>query len=127
MIAGSGTVANPTRPIDHLPGEKSSCASRPVLETRVLGALGEKERTVPDTYPLTLDTLTADCNQKTSRLQQWRARHPRSMAFDAVAVPVGAGAGVLRRGNKKTARARFVNSIRSRTICAFQEAGRPYL
>jgi uncharacterized protein YceH (UPF0502 family) len=27
----------------------------------------EKERTVPDTYPLTLNSLTAGCNQKTSR------------------------------------------------------------
>ena len=37
------------------------------LETRVLGVLLEKERTVPDTYPLTLNTLIAGCNQKTSR------------------------------------------------------------
>jgi len=38
-----------------------------LLETRVLGVLLEKERTVPDTYPLTLNTLIAGCNQKTSR------------------------------------------------------------
>jgi uncharacterized protein YceH (UPF0502 family) len=38
-----------------------------LLETRVLGALAEKERTVPDTYPLTLNALLAGCNQKTSR------------------------------------------------------------
>jgi uncharacterized protein len=38
-----------------------------LLETRVLGVLVEKERTVPDTYPLTLNALTAGCNQKTSR------------------------------------------------------------
>src|SRR6185436_19210769 len=38
-----------------------------LLETRVLGVLLEKERTVPDTYPLTLNSLTAGCNQKTSR------------------------------------------------------------
>ncbi|HET7595621.1 MAG TPA: DUF480 domain-containing protein, partial [Burkholderiales bacterium] len=37
------------------------------LETRVLGVLAEKERTVPDTYPLTLNALVAGCNQKTSR------------------------------------------------------------
>jgi uncharacterized protein YceH (UPF0502 family) len=37
------------------------------LETRVLGVLAEKERTVPDTYPLTLNALLAGCNQKTSR------------------------------------------------------------
>ena len=37
------------------------------LETRVLGVLAEKERTVPDTYPLSLNALVAGCNQKTSR------------------------------------------------------------
>ena len=36
-------------------------------ETRVLGVLIEKQRTVPDTYPLTLNSLVAGCNQKTSR------------------------------------------------------------
>jgi uncharacterized protein YceH (UPF0502 family) len=38
-----------------------------LLETRVLGVLAEKQRTVPDTYPLTLNTLVSGCNQKTSR------------------------------------------------------------
>ncbi len=38
-----------------------------LLETRVLGVLAEKERTVPDTYPLTLNALVSGCNQKTSR------------------------------------------------------------
>jgi uncharacterized protein YceH (UPF0502 family) len=38
-----------------------------LLETRVLGVLAEKQRTVPDTYPLTLNALTAGCNQKSSR------------------------------------------------------------
>jgi uncharacterized protein YceH (UPF0502 family) len=33
----------------------------------VLGVLIEKERTVPDTYPLTLNALLSGCNQKTSR------------------------------------------------------------
>lgn len=37
------------------------------LETRVLGVLVEKQHTVPDTYPLTLNALVAGCNQKTSR------------------------------------------------------------
>jgi hypothetical protein len=36
-------------------------------EARVLGVLVEKQRTVPDTYPLTLNALVAGCNQKTSR------------------------------------------------------------
>ena len=38
-----------------------------LLESRVLGVLIEKERTVPDSYPLTLNALVAGCNQKTSR------------------------------------------------------------
>jgi uncharacterized protein YceH (UPF0502 family) len=38
-----------------------------LLETRVLGTLIEKERTVPDSYPLTLNALVSGCNQKTSR------------------------------------------------------------
>lgn len=42
----------------------------PVLtptEARVLGVLMEKEKTTPDVYPLTVNALTAGCNQKTSR------------------------------------------------------------
>jgi uncharacterized protein len=38
-----------------------------LLEARVLGVLVEKERTVPDSYPLTLNALVAGCNQKSSR------------------------------------------------------------
>ena len=38
-----------------------------LLETRVLGVLVEKQHTVPDTYPLSLNALVAGCNQKTSR------------------------------------------------------------
>ena len=38
-----------------------------LLETRVLGTLYEKQHTVPDTYPLTLNALVSGCNQKTSR------------------------------------------------------------
>ena len=37
------------------------------LEARVLGVLVEKERTVPDTYPLSLNALTLGCNQKNNR------------------------------------------------------------
>ncbi len=36
-------------------------------EARVLGVLMEKARTVPDSYPLSLNTLAIGCNQKTSR------------------------------------------------------------
>ncbi|MCC6922644.1 MAG: YceH family protein [Nitrosomonas sp.] len=38
-----------------------------LLETRVLGVLVEKQRTVPDIYPLTLNALVSGCNQKSSR------------------------------------------------------------
>ena len=42
----------------------------PVLsaeELRVLGVLMEKSKTTPDYYPMTINSLTAACNQKTSR------------------------------------------------------------
>lgn len=38
-----------------------------LLETRILGTLIEKQRTVPDTYPLSVNALQSGCNQKTSR------------------------------------------------------------
>lgn len=37
------------------------------VEARVLGSLIEKEATTPDQYPLTENSLTLACNQKTSR------------------------------------------------------------
>ena len=46
------------------------------LEARVLGVLVEKQSTVPDTYPLSLNALLAGCNQKT-------ARHPVIEATEA--------------------------------------------
>lgn len=36
-------------------------------QTRVLGVLVEKEHTVPDTYPLSLNALVSGCNQKNNR------------------------------------------------------------
>jgi len=36
-------------------------------QARVLATLMEKSRTVPDSYPLTLNSLLAGCNQKSSR------------------------------------------------------------
>ena len=49
------------------------------LEARVLGVLVEKQATVPDTYPLSLNALLAGCNQKT-------ARHPVIEATEAEVV-----------------------------------------
>lgn len=37
------------------------------LEARVIGCLLEKELTTPDQYPLSLNSLTLACNQKSSR------------------------------------------------------------
>ena len=45
-------------------------ANLPILsaiEARVLGTLMEKARTVPDSYPLTLNAVVTGCNQKSSR------------------------------------------------------------
>jgi uncharacterized protein YceH (UPF0502 family) len=36
-------------------------------EARILGVLIEKSKTTPDAYPLTVNSLTSGCNQKTSR------------------------------------------------------------
>lgn len=47
-----------------------STQSLPVLdaeELRVLGVLMEKSKTTPEYYPMTINGLTAACNQKTSR------------------------------------------------------------
>ena len=38
-----------------------------MLEARALGVLVEKAATVPDSYPLSLNSLTLGCNQKTAR------------------------------------------------------------
>lgn len=44
-------------------------AARPLTanEARVLATLMEKARTVPDSYPLTLNAVVTGCNQKTTR------------------------------------------------------------
>ena len=47
-----------------------------LLETRVLGTLIEKQHTVPDSYPLTLNALVSGCNQKTSRSPVMEATEP---------------------------------------------------
>ena len=36
-------------------------------EIRILGVLLEKEKTTPDNYPLTLNSIIAACNQTTNR------------------------------------------------------------
>lgn len=55
------------------------------LETRVLGVLIEKQTTTPDAYPLTLNSLVAGCNQKTSRHPVMNAADDEvQMALDAL-------------------------------------------
>lgn len=49
---------------------KAGASQPPFLsatEARVLACLMEKQLTVPDTYPLTLNSLTLACNQKSNR------------------------------------------------------------
>jgi uncharacterized protein len=56
-----------------------------LLETRVLGVLAEKQRTVPDTYPLTLNTLLSGCNQKSARDPVIEAREEEvQLALDSL-------------------------------------------
>lgn len=45
----------------------SSPLTLTAIEARVLATLMEKARTVPDSYPLTLNSLLLGCNQKSSR------------------------------------------------------------
>jgi len=45
----------------------STLTTLSLVETRVLGVLVEKQHTVPDSYPLTLNALVSGSNQKTSR------------------------------------------------------------
>ncbi len=40
------------------------------IQRRILGVLGEKAKTTPDQYPLTLNALTNGCNQKSNRSPQ---------------------------------------------------------
>jgi hypothetical protein len=51
-----------------------------LLETRVLGTLYEKQHTVPDSYPLTLNALVSGCNQKSSRAPVMEATEAEAQA-----------------------------------------------
>jgi uncharacterized protein YceH (UPF0502 family) len=55
------------RRITLLPEMPMSLPELSILEIRVLGVLVEKERTVPDAYPLSLNALILGCNQKNNR------------------------------------------------------------
>lgn len=65
-------AARDANPLAHegLPVNAPETAGRFVLspiEARVVATLMEKARTVPDSYPLTMNALLTGCNQKTSR------------------------------------------------------------
>jgi len=45
----------------------SELAELDAIEQRILGVLLEKEKTVPDTYPMTVNGILTACNQKSSR------------------------------------------------------------
>ena len=56
-----------------------------LLEIRVLGTLFEKQHTVPDSYPLTLNALVSGCNQKSSRSPVMEATEGQvHAAFDSL-------------------------------------------
>lgn len=50
------------------------------LEARILGVLVEKQATVPDSYPLSLNALASGCNQKTARDPVMNATEPELLA-----------------------------------------------
>lgn len=58
-----------TQTTDASPLRALNFQERPLTaeQARVLGTLMEKARTVPDSYPLTLNSLQSGCNQKSSR------------------------------------------------------------
>jgi len=50
-----------------LPSTMTALPALSQIETRILGVLVEKEKTVADSYPLSLNALTLGCNQKNNR------------------------------------------------------------
>ena len=68
------------------------------IDRRVLGVLGEKAKTTPDTYPMSLNGVVAGCNQKSNRSplmqlepDQVEESLDRLRQFGAVALVEGAG------------------------------------
>lgn len=53
----------------HEPAEKTKPKWQPInsLERRILGVLVEKAKTVPESYPMTVNGITTGCNQKNNR------------------------------------------------------------
>lgn len=73
------------------------------IEIRVLGTLIEKSKITPDYYPMTLNGLTAACNQKTARWpvtdyseEEVQAALQSLKGYSLVATAVGAGSRVVK-------------------------------
>jgi uncharacterized protein YceH (UPF0502 family) len=50
------------------------------VEARIVGVLVEKQATVPDTYPMSLNALVGGCNQKTARDPVMQLGEPELLA-----------------------------------------------
>ncbi len=68
------------------------------IDRRVLGVLGEKAKTTPDTYPMSLNAVVSGCNQKSNRSpvvqlepDQVEESLDRLRKFGAVALVEGSG------------------------------------
>lgn len=68
MASVSDTTAGPQGPgADERRCARAALRVLSLLEQRVLGVLVEKQHTVADSYPLSLNALLLGCNQKTAR------------------------------------------------------------
>src|SRR3546814_17782656 len=59
-------AALPTRSLRAM-ADDANIPEHDPIEQRVLGSLLEKQKTVPDTYPMTLNRLRTACNQTSGR------------------------------------------------------------
>jgi hypothetical protein len=78
-----------------------------IAEGRVLGCLMEKERTVPDQYPLTANSLVSACNQSTARDPLMHLDEPEVLAV----VTALKAAGLLR----------FVHPSHGRSVTRYRQ------
>ena len=63
----STVASDEVSPAESAPAEPSVEAMLTFEESRVLGCMLEKEVTTPDYYPMTLNSLTTACNQRSNR------------------------------------------------------------
>src|SRR5438045_3815885 len=74
------------------------------VEIRVLGSLVEKQRTTPDTYPLSLNALRLACNQATNREPVVEYEEPTIRAAAGPPRSRGARGGAARERPRRRAR-----------------------